>query len=607
MKWTTCLTPVNLAVELPKIMACPKLAVDTETTGLSPIDHVVFAIAFTDGDTIWWTDFRTHGLSIESFSPLWADPTKTWIAHNAKFDAAMIESTAGVRIQGKLHCTHVMARVEFNDHMKYGLDACAKRMGLEPKEDIKTYMKEHGLFERVPVPGKKRIDTNFLFHKVPTKIIESYICHDVELAWQVYWRQQITFATYSTTGRSVEPLIELEQKITRIVVDMEKSGVRVDRGYCEKALAYEDRRRLDAGAEFERISGVPFVDSEKTFVPVFESFHLPYGKTEKGNASFTDDVLAPVQHEVAVSIRKYRDAAKRTSTYFTAFLHYSESDGRIHPSFNQGGTATSRFSSSNPNFQNLTSDEEDGEYPIRRCFIPDPDTILVSCDYSQMEYRLMLDYAGEMEVIRQVISGVDLHQACANMMGVDRRSAKTINFALLYGAGIEKLAAQLGVSSERAQELKFLYFRTLPEVRNLVRAIIDKAKYKGQVVNWLGRRYHFPNRDFAYKAPNYLIQGGSADIMRIGMLNVANLFEGTRSKIIAVIHDELVALVHKSELHLVEGIREGMIKAYKPRYLPMDANLYYSTKSLYDLEKWNGEETRNSILGEYSQARLIQA
>lgn len=219
----------------------------------------------------------------------------------------------------------------------------------------------------------------------------------------------------------------------------------------------------------------------------------------------------------------------------------------------------------------------------------------------------MLDYAGEMEVIRQVISGVDLHQACANMMGVDRRSAKTINFALLYGAGIEKLAAQLGVSSERAQELKFLYFRTLPEVRNLVRAIIDKAKYKGQVVNWLGRRYHFPNRDFAYKAPNYLIQGGSADIMRIGMLNVANLFEGTRSKIIAVIHDELVALVHKSELHLVEGIREGMIKAYKPRYLPMDANLYYSTKSLYDLEKWNGEETRNSILGEYSQARLIQA
>ena len=240
--------------------------------------------------------------------------------------------------------------------------------------------------------------------------------------------------------------------------------------------------------------------------------------------------------------------------------------------------------------QNVTKGKDkESRFPIRRCFIPPPDSFLVSVDLDQVEYRLMLDYAAEKDVIRQVVDGVDVHQATANMMGVDRASAKTINFMLLYGGGPLKLAHELKIPLREAKSLRELYFDRLPKVTSLIKAIIRKAETDKVIYNWFGRVYRFPDKRFAYKAPNYLIQGGCADVMKIGMVEAGNdkLLKGTRSTQVLSVHDELVFYVHKDELDLVPKIQQIVEKAYPYKHLPLTAGVEISSISWGDTEDFD--------------------
>lgn len=601
------ITPGNLTAVLSELSTYAALALDTETTGLDPRTSEIFAIAFTAGAEVYYCDFRYSSLLMQDFKSL-LEQEKLWIGHNIKFDSLMVLSSIGTAPQGELYCTQVHARVQYNQHLKYDLESCAIREGFGVKAgNVTDWLDEHGHYKMTLIPGKKKREKIRDYSKLPADLLAEYICQDVRLAWQLYEKQQAIFkAVARSDERSITPVLELEKKITSIVVGMENYGIRVDRTYCTQALEYETARVKDSSERFTDFTGVVFTDSEKVLQPVFDRYKLPYGRTEKGAPSFTDDVLASIDSPIADAVRDYRDASKRASGFFSSFLYFSEPNGRIHASFRQAGTATGRFSCSDPNLQQLTNEDENpGKYPVRRAFVPDDEYILVSCDYSQMEYRLMLDYAGEMEVIRQVQAGVDLHEACAKMMGVSRREAKTINFSLLFGSGVAKLAEQLKTTEERAAQLKQVYFKALPNVCAFIRKVGTIAKTRGYVINAVGRRYYFPDKNFAYKATNYLIQGGCADIMRKAMVGIHQLFTGTRSRLILTIHDEVVCLVHKSELHLVEGIKRCMVEAYQPRFLAMDANLYYSTRSLHDLKEWTSEqEARDTILGERREARF---
>lgn len=226
-----------------------------------------------------------------------------------------------------------------------------------------------------------------------------------------------------------------EMRLIPTCFRMEEAGIKLDVGYTLKALEHENALIKLGMQEFKQLTGREYQDSNKLFAEVFKESGDAFPTTEKGNPSFNADSLEAINTPVANAIKRIREHEKRAGTYYSSFLHFVANDGRIHASINQSGTTTGRFSYSNPNLQNLSKEDEEEDktkpYVVRGCFVTDPGFNFVSLDYSQVEYRLMLDYAGETEIIRQVNEGADLHQAMADMVGISRNYAKTLNFACI--------------------------------------------------------------------------------------------------------------------------------------------------------------------------------
>jgi len=232
-------------------------------------------------------------------------------------------------------------------------------------------------------------------------------------------------------------------------------------------------------------------------------------------------------------------------------------------------------------------DLEDDASIVRRAFIPRYGHTFLMVDYDQMEYKLMLDYAGEMKVIEQVVNGIDVHTACGELMGVPRTPAKKINFMLLYGGGNAKLAADLGVSVKEATELRRLYFAKLPKVRKLIQGIQAQASKRGYIINWFGRRVLIP-RDRAYFAPNMLIAGGCADVVKLAMVNLFAMLKEhfPHTQMLLQIHDEILFETEFITEGLIYHITKIMESAYKFKYLPLTCSVDYSERSWADKKPW---------------------
>tara|TARA_R100001594_G_scaffold45390_1_gene78235 strand:- start:193 stop:888 length:696 start_codon:yes stop_codon:yes gene_type:complete len=228
-------------------------------------------------------------------------------------------------------------------------------------------------------------------------------------------------------------------------------------------------------------------------------------------------------------------------------------------------------------------------------------------DYDQQEYRMMVDLAGEHQLIKKIHDGMDVHTATGEMMGVDRRTAKTINFMLLYGGGHEKLAKALGVTNHKAKALKDRYFRTLPKVERFIKETKIDGQLLGSTTNWMMRRYYLYDKGKAYILPNHVIQGGCADVIKSAMVKISSLLktENLRSRMLVQVHDELLFEVHESELHLVPKFKEIMESVYQPRSnLRLTCGVDHSWKSWATIDKIkgipDGKETRDSIQGKDS-------
>lgn len=382
-----------------------------------------------------------------------------------------------------------------------------------------------------------------------------------------------------------------EMALLHVVAAMQERGVLVNTEYVREALAYEHKEIEAAKKDFQIETGTAYQDSPKLFKEIFDARGEKYGKTAKGNASFTADVLEEIDTPTAKLINRIRHHEKRAGTYWSSFLLYADESGILRANAGPANTITGRFSYRNPNLQNLPS-EEDSKSPfvIRGSFIPHPNSVWVSIDYQAIEYRIFLDMAGEKNLIDKVNQGFDLHQATAEMMGVDRYTAKTIGFMLLYGGGVKKLAASLGITEAEAKRLRDLYFSRLPKVRRLMSEIINRAESRGYIYNFLGRRFWLNNFTYSYKMPNALIQGTAADILKLAMVNIFKArLEGV--ELLLTIHDELDFCVSPNNLDQIIKIKEIMQSVYAPlNGLPMVAEASVSGKSLakQDLVKFNG-------------------
>lgn len=610
----------NLEETLATLAPAPTLALDTETTGLRPYHgDALFSLVLHDGEKAYYFNFKTydgidpaHVLDRVKFGARFAaffggNSLRRWFLHNAKFDLAVLRRE-GWAVAGTIHDTMAVARVLDSTLFpnQFSLDECAKKIGYRKDDTVKSWLTETAGFTRETAPGKKTAKKNFHFEQVPFDIIVPYAERDAEITFKLGCHQLGALEKLNDemlaaqVPATVFAVYENELMLTRTVFDMEERGVLIDRDFCARAIKDASATLLNAESKFAQSTGEAFKDSTLTYQRVFESDkeRWVFGKetaTGKRNPSFDSDVLQTFQSPAAQCVLAWRKA-KSDANYYHGFLHEADADGVIHASFNQHAAATGRFSSSNPNLQNLTKDEDEDlkrEFIVRRAIVPRPGFFFAMFDMDQAEYRLMLDYAarfatddeGVKALIAKVLSGLDVHQATADLAGITRREAKTVNFATLYGSGIANLAGRLGVSQSRAREIRDSIFKAAPEIRTFIRRVTDAAEKRGWVANWFGRKCSFPDTRFSYRAPNYIIQGGVADIVKVGMNRVAMLLKDKRSKMVLNVHDEIILECVEDEAYLLPEVKRTLEGVYPHRFLPLTWGVAHSFKSLADKEE----------------------
>lgn len=595
------------------------LGLDTETTGLKAYHNDrLFSLILSTPEQAWYFNFQEKpDIPPEAVLPrdyirLIFDrldiAIRMWEMHNAKFDMSMLWRE-GIELCGFIYCTKAMARVEYNDHFKYSLKDCLERLpGATQKSDaVMEYIQKHGLKTKVPVPGKKTEEELLHFDRVPFDIIVPYGLADGMGTSQLGRYQRKRFQELDNevpklkaVGRSLDSVMNNEMRLTKTVFEMEKVGVKIDRLYCERAIKYEGDRCEKEEKEFQKITGEKYSASAKLFERVFASERDKWAYTEKGNPSFESDVLHTFSSPAARSVRQIRDAKAKRDFYY-GFLHHADRDDVIHPSLVPEGTVHGRFSSNNPNFQNLKADEEEAtaneEFIVRRAIIPRPGYVLIMPDYDQMEYKFCLELACklmgfETDFAKLINQGMDFHQGTVELVDkvahkkLERKTAKISNFLTLYGGGDAKLASAIGSSTDEARTIRLSIMHAAPEINQFIRTCIRSAEAKGYVINWLGRRSWFPDKRFCYRSPNYIVSGGCADVVKVAMNNIHDYLQKKKSRMIMSVHDELPIEVHESELSFVpKAVNEIMENAYKSAFVPLTAGMEWSAKSLGDKVK----------------------
>ncbi|MFZ3105419.1 MAG: DNA polymerase I [Smithella sp.] len=391
---------------------------------------------------------------------------------------------------------------------------------------------------------------------------------------------------------AIELYSKVEMPLLHVLSEMEKKGVLVDTSLLQQMS--EDLTQLLSISEekIHRLAGEKFnINSPKQLQNIlFEKLKLPSGKKTKEGYSTDVDVLTDLarSHELPAEILAYRSLTKLKSTYVDALpALINPKTGRIHTSYNQTVTATGRLSSSNPNLQNIPIRTLEGKR-IRQAFIADPDCFLISADYSQIELRVLAHLSEDKALIDAFASDEDIHTRTASdvfgvfpqMVNADmRRQAKVINFGILYGMSAFGLAKELGVSMKIAQEYIEGYFQRYKKVRIYLDGILEGARRDGFVCTLLNRRRYLPElknkipsvRQFAERmAINTPIQGSAADLIKVAMVNIANLLlkQKLSARLIMQVHDELVveAPVKEKEevMALVKKEMEEVIKLKVP-------------------------------------------
>lgn len=379
----------------------------------------------------------------------------------------------------------------------------------------------------------------------------------------------------------------VEKPLVKVLADMEKTGVLVDRNkiielneeYSKLAYLYEQKVYELAGEVFNLNS------PKQLSVILFEKIGLPVVKKTKTGYSTDVEVLEKLskKHEIADYILKYRSLNKLISTYLDGILEYIMDDGRVRTSFKQMITATGRLSSVDPNLQNIPIRSEEGKN-IRKVFVADKNKVFIDADYSQIELRVLAHLSKDSVMIDSFKNDLDIHYKTASeVFGVpinevtdnQRRSAKAVNFGIVYGISDYGLSKDLNITRNEARQYIDGYLNTYPSIKSYMEEIVNKAKKDGFVTTILDRKRYIPEinsknfniRSFGERiALNTPIQGSAADIIKLAMIKVYERLkiEKVNAKLILQIHDELIVECEESEKETVKKIlKNSMENVYK--------------------------------------------
>ena len=394
---------------------------------------------------------------------------------------------------------------------------------------------------------------------------------------------------------------DIEMPLAPILAGMERVGVSVDADLLREAGRSLGEQVASLEAEIFELAGQKFsVGSTKQLQEVlFDKLKLPIGKKTKTGYSTGAEVLedlAAKGHEIAGKIVRWREASKLKSTYADALpALINPGTGKVHTSLNQTVASTGRLSSSNPNLQNIPVRTEIGR-EIRKGFVASKGRVLVSADYSQIELRLFAHITKDPGLVEAFRTDGDIHaQTARRIFEVpedqpvthdQRRQAKTINFAVIYGASPFRVAIELGITQVRASELIKAYLALYPSVRAYLETVLEGAREKGYVQTLSGRRRYVPDinsRVFQFRqaaereAANMPVQGTSADIIKLAMLHVDKALSESKlgAQMVLQVHDELLFECPEGEVRpLADLVRAAMQNAY-----PLDVPLRAEVKS----------------------------
>ena len=579
-EYETILTQAQLDLWLARIKNTELLCIDTETTSLDYMSAELVGIAFCiepHKAAYLPLAHRYPGapeqLSRESvlqqLKPLLEDDAIAKLGHHLKYDAHIF-SNYGINIKNMRYDSMLESYVLNSTANRHDMDTVAKKY-----LDIDTIS-----YEDVCGKGAKQIT----FDQVEINQATRYSAEDADVTLRLH---QTLWPALSAEPKLKEVYTHIEQPLVPVLLRMEHHGVLID-----AALLKQQSQRLAEQMQAlitrcHTAAGQPFnVDSPKQLQDIlFNKLGIPVlRKTPTGQPSTAEDVLEELasDHELPRLIIEYRSMAKLKSTYTDKLpLQVNARTGRIHTSYHQAVAATGRLSSTDPNLQNIPIRSEEGRR-IRQAFIAPPNHVLIAADYSQIELRIMAHLSADESLLKAFAADQDIHQAtAAEVLGIpleqvtseQRRSAKAINFGLIYGMSAFGLAKQLGVDRGQAQRYIDTYFARYPGVKAYMERTRTQAHELGYVETVFGRRLYLPDinsrnaslRQYAERsAINAPMQGTAADIIKLAMINVDHWLQasGFPAKLIMQVHDELVFEVHKeSSAQLITEVRQHMSTA----------------------------------------------
>jgi DNA polymerase I len=551
-----------------------RFAIDTETTDLDPLNAELLCVslAWAPGEAYCiplqfpesgQPDDRDYVLN--RLKPILEDPAIFKCGQNIKYDMLVL-SRHGIELQGVEFDTMVASYVVNPSGRQHNLDALAL---------------EHLHIKKIPITdligsGKGQRT----MREVPLEDMARYACEDAD----VTWRLRDLLAAKLTETATWDLFRQVEIPLIMVLKEMEQAGVCLDVPLLRHMSHEMDRRLLILTQEIYDLAGERFnINSTQQLGRLlFDKLEIQKAqgakRVRKTKTGYSTDVAALEQfkdHPLVAKMLDYRQLAKLKSTYVDALPQLvNPHTGRVHTSYNQTVAATGRLSSSDPNLQNIPARTELGR-EIRKAFIAETDDrCLLSADYSQIELRILAHLSQDATLIESFRLGEDVHRRTASKIfgippeevtAVQRARAKTINFGVIYGMGPMRLAREIDISLEEAKRFIEVYFATYPGVHQYTVESVHKARERGYATTLMGRRRYLPelfsdNQGMRvaaeYMAVNTPVQGSSADIIKLAMINIHTRLrrEQLSAQMLLQVHDELVFEVPLAELDVVKPL-----------------------------------------------------
>ncbi len=551
-------------------------AFDTETTSLRYMDAEIVGVSFAiepgeaayvplGHDYMGAPEQLDRDEVLEQLKPLLEDPALAKVGQNLKYDKNVL-ANHGISLEGIAEDTMVESYVLNSVATRHDMDSLARH-----------YLDEQTItFESIAGKGAKQLT----FNQIDLEKAGPYAAEDADITLRLH---QTLKPLLEQTGKLASVYRDIDLPLIPVLSRMEQRGTLISASTLRQHSQELAERMAELEQDAYRVAGEEFnLASPKQLQVIFyEKMGLPVvKKTPKGAPSTAEPVLQELAHDYELPriILEHRSLSKLKSTYtdtLPGLIHHRT--GRVHTSYHQAVTATGRLSSSDPNLQNIPIRSEQGRR-IRKAFIADQGCKLIAADYSQIELRIMAHLSGDKGLLTAFEHGEDIHKAtAAEVFGValdqvssdQRRSAKAINFGLIYGMSAFGLARQLGVERKVAQAYIDRYFERYPGVLGYMDNIRKQAHDDGFVETLFGRRLYLPEINARNKqmqqaaertAINAPMQGTAADIIKRAMIEVERWLQqeyGEDARMTMQVHDELILEVREA---LVEEVREGLVQ-----------------------------------------------